>query len=727
MRTLSFENLRRLVGRRKDRDEPSFERSESFKRISIRKSYLDRGKRRTRLQKAQDAAETNVTIAPAPVVTIEVSSSGRPKNVIGPTIVQVRSGGTTPDEFDFDEKKEKRISRDDININNEELDDDDEDEKKVRRETPAGTIVYGQWINDVDSSYSSKDKKYGLDSYSSRDSKLNLDSSREKIYIPHDNRPFTKRNFALSPTRKINNNEERKVSSVLIELDKSPQLLRSQSRIQERDETNSTEETEAYKIKIPTSDHNGVTTVSVGSHHRRDPTPVAAASSYPLSSSNQSIECNFDDRPNDRHAVSRTTSAPDKSNVTKTESPSTRASGFSLSLSFSKLTTDLRAAAVTTKNGLFRRKRTAPMKPAPSVSTEGYFERTAAASSSTRRSRRSNVGSGRRRPIYGSRRRKLITSKPSPAPASPVWFVPPERRRSNRQRGRVWREVRYLPQDEGNREGDNVDHHSNNWSNDSNLSDEFDDKKLLLSGDFEEKSEASLNPRKVDSGSTLDSSSLVSSAASSVSLKPKISDFNEEKIFYEEYRGVKSKPLRDTDCNYFASSQFLGFVAKSSPSRSTSAMAVHNSHCGCTSSSESEPEEQQRQRRVLLVVGSGASGKNAKDAVNLNVAGAMKTVNERRNCSVVLVLEGQKPPRAQLELGPGQRRRPLRRKSQLKRSAGVGGANSARGLPVYLTRRRSSLRRRPCSKSCCFFVARRGDDGCVVRSFKCQLSVKCVR
>lgn len=54
MRPLSFENLRRLVGRKKDRNEPSFKRSESFKRISIRKSYLDRGKRRNRLQKNQE-------------------------------------------------------------------------------------------------------------------------------------------------------------------------------------------------------------------------------------------------------------------------------------------------------------------------------------------------------------------------------------------------------------------------------------------------------------------------------------------------------------------------------------------------------------------------------------------------------------------------------------------------------------------------------------------------
>lgn len=56
MRPLSFENLRRLVGRKKDRNEPSFKRSESFKRISIRKSYLDRGKRRNRIQKNLDTA-----------------------------------------------------------------------------------------------------------------------------------------------------------------------------------------------------------------------------------------------------------------------------------------------------------------------------------------------------------------------------------------------------------------------------------------------------------------------------------------------------------------------------------------------------------------------------------------------------------------------------------------------------------------------------------------------
>ncbi|XP_016844356.1 disco-interacting protein 2 homolog A isoform X3 [Nasonia vitripennis] len=695
MRTLSFENLRRLVGRRKDRDhEPSFERSESFKRISIRKSYLDRGKRRTRLQKASDLAETT---AAAPVVTVEMSSRTRTKKVVGPTIVQVRGGGNVSDEFDVDEKKEKRISRDDVEVFgiNEVVieEDDDEDEMKVKRKTPAGTIVYGQWLNDIDSSYSLKDRKYKMDSYSSRDSKF--DSSRERIYISQEKRPFAKQNFAMSPVRKINEDNENncKVSSVLIEMDKSPQLPRSQSRIQMRDELDSLEAVDEYDNRSTAEDYNSTTSnnvITVNAVPRwRDPPSVPATSSYSLSS-NPGVESSLEDRYNDRSVISRTVSAPDKPVVGKTDTTSTRASGFSLSLSFSRLTTDLKSAAMTTKNGLFRRrKRPTPMKPSPSVSAQGYFERTAAASTSTRRSRRSNVGSGRRRPVYTSRRRKITTSKPSPAPDSPVWFVPPERRRSNRQRGRVWREVRYLPQDDGKSDADNVDSKSNNWSNDSNLSDEFDDKKLLLSGDFEEKSEASLNPRKADSGSNLDSSSLVSSLASSTSLKPKISDFNEDKIFYEEYRGDKSKPVNPPESNYFASSQFLGFVAKSAGRNvvTTTITTTNNSNqrCGCTSSSESDEPE-----RVLLVV--GGSKKDGKDAVSLNVAGG-----EKRNCSVVLVVESQRSSgvNRQQEVGPGQRRRPLRRKSQLRRGGAAGG-NNARGQPVYLARRRSSLRRRPC-------------------------------
>ncbi|XP_045464805.1 disco-interacting protein 2 isoform X3 [Harmonia axyridis] len=59
MRPLSFENLRRLVGgkKKKKKDDSGFRRSESFKRISIRKSYLDRGKKKN-LSKLEVATQT---------------------------------------------------------------------------------------------------------------------------------------------------------------------------------------------------------------------------------------------------------------------------------------------------------------------------------------------------------------------------------------------------------------------------------------------------------------------------------------------------------------------------------------------------------------------------------------------------------------------------------------------------------------------------------------------
>lgn len=59
MRPLSFENLRRLVGgkKKKKKDDSGFRRSDSFKRISIRKSYLDRGKKKN-LSKLEVATQT---------------------------------------------------------------------------------------------------------------------------------------------------------------------------------------------------------------------------------------------------------------------------------------------------------------------------------------------------------------------------------------------------------------------------------------------------------------------------------------------------------------------------------------------------------------------------------------------------------------------------------------------------------------------------------------------
>lgn len=814
MRTLSFENLRRLVGRRKDRDEPSFERSESFKRISIRKSYLDRAKRRTRLQNKSNEVTCNGTIMdneplliPSTtvnnnVVTVEVSSRPRilKNNVIGPTVIQVRGNSHYSEEFDIDEKNDRKINREDVGVikivgiieergeneNNNDANhnyydenEEDEEEEKLRREESSGTIVYGQWINDVDSTYSScsKDRKSRLDSYSSHDSiqyynnNKNLDSSQDKkrsFVLGNDSKKQNrdKSNDCVVLVNNNNNSRDRGVTSVLIELEKSPpRLPKSQVKSQNKTNWNQTTSdctcgaiTTVNLHSSSTADDDLLNSWS-GHHHHQVPSVSNGTSLVSVNSStNDQRNCNVVNNVKSR-LIPVVVKVP--SPMIKTNNATNRNTGFSLSLSISRLTTDLRAAAVTTKNELFRRRKNRPttVKPSPSVSTEGYFERTAAAAvavttASSRRSKRSAIGSGRRRPVaYASRRRgtKVTTSsnvnnnkiscQVSP-PCSPVWFVPPERRSTNHRKGRVWREVRYLDKSDNDL---NVDEKSmnnnaaesiNNWSNnDSNLSDEFDDKKLLQSGDFDNKSETELiNQKKQDSASTVDSSSLLSSSITSsgttVSQKKskKISDFNEDKIFYEEYQGdyyksssassIKAaiggcKPL--VGSNYFSSSQFLGFVAK----------GVNNGKNKQRFESSSSSDCEQDERRVLLVV-NGTKKDDTNDAIvdnfNRNSVSGNKSCGsggggvepkKKKNCSVVLVLEGQKSSvaanRNKQEIGPGQKRRPLRRKSQVMRRTGphgnngtAAGGNNVSRQPVYLARRRSSLRRRPCSKN--FFL-----------------------
>lgn len=307
-----------------------------------------------------------------------------------------------------------------------------------------------------------------------------------------------------------------------------------------------------------------------------------------------------------------------------------------------------------TRNGLFRRK---TPKPSPSVSTEGYFKRTSASRHSNSRRR-----SGKRT----SQRASKKSQQPAVRTSSPVWFVPPERRRSRRQR-RVWREIRYFPDDEGP-----ILERINDWS--SNVSDDqFDDQKLLLSGDFNER-------REDDALNSIVSSSLGSfsatSSSSSVCPAPKISDFNEDKLFSEELRtnglllrGTTWKLSATTTTtattattmistvaptrtiisgNYFASSQFLTFLAKDvvkEKSRNESS----NTSYRYLSSTDSEDDDVDR-------------------------------FNDRRK---------NFPQQRQQYLKrqkSGLKRRPLRRKSQLRRAS---------GQPVFLVRKCSSLRKHP--------------------------------
>ncbi|XP_051163298.1 disco-interacting protein 2 homolog A isoform X2 [Leptopilina boulardi] len=637
MRALSFENLRRLVGRRKDRDEPSFERSESFKRISIRKSYLDRGKRRHRLQKV-----------------IEPDNSLEPR---------LRSNiSTSP----------KILLRCSEEIDN------TEDEKRI--DSPDGTIVYDDWIHQ-DSSYSKKidsihssrefDTRKEFNSRKESDSRKQLEPRKKRVLPKRNNVERRKAPAPPPPARNI------ELSPVLIDLPHSPTTQRQKQKEKEE------EEEEEEVILVAENDNNCNVSVTLGRVWRD-----AAIPNQSFSSGHGTEVSSRDEKS--RNSISRTVSAPEKNQVSKSDSSRDGSrSGFSFSLSISRLTTDLRAAAVTTRNGLFRRKKGS--KPSPSVSAEGYFERTAAASSM----RRSGKTNGSRRRAYCSRRRKILTSPAKPkVPGSPVWFVPPERRRSARQKGRVWREVRYFPEDHVQGEDlkrRDLEERSNDWS--SNLSDEFDDRKLLLSGDFDERvrnedsgktnyqkenQRNELNSKNVDT-LTIDSSttSLISSASSRFDegqkIAPKISDFNEDKIFCEEFRGELSVAKGTRDGNYFASSQFLGFLSKKDAANvEVPFKNSAGSRYRCLSSSESETE-------VVLFVD---KKENSRDV-------DCESSESDRSRSVVLILEGQRSSVRRSEGVAGPRRRPLRRKSQLRRA-------NCRGQPVYLARKRSSLRRRPC-------------------------------
>lgn len=129
--------------------------------------------------------------------------------------------------------------------------------------------------------------------------------------------------------------------------------------------------------------------------------------------------------------------------------------------------------------GLFRRKQS---KPSPSVSADGYFQRTgttaaAATAASTRRSRRASVRSAR---VVINAKVKSPTKKAISRSPSPIWFVLPEKRCWRRKK-RIWREIRYLSED--------LDETNEPELNSEYSDDQFDDNKLLLSGDFNVRSD----------------------------------------------------------------------------------------------------------------------------------------------------------------------------------------------------------------------------------------------
>ncbi|XP_076546068.1 disco-interacting protein 2 isoform X12 [Osmia lignaria lignaria] len=563
MRPLSFENLRRLVGRKKDRNEPSFKRSESFKRISIRKSYLDRGKRRNKLQKSLEPT----TVVPP---TIDTNSNEKP---IEKSVIK-------------DQKAKK-------------LQDD-----TLTRES----ISYDEWLQGVSSS--SREK---LDQVH-REQQQNKQNRQHGVAKSKTSSKFQKQNDADHVA------EDLKV----LELNGSPVLHAKSFKISgETVQEKSGSQQDILQIQEPSVEGPPSVSISLG-RIWRDAVPVP----FP-SPSGPSVHHSLDSALKERKpqpTVARTVSAPEKSVIGKDAS-----SAFGFSLRIARLA-DFRAGG--TRNGFFNRRKS---KPSPSMSGEGYF----------RRSNASRRSSSRRHGKRASQKTKK-SSRP-PRSNSPVWFVPPERRRSRRQR-RVWREIRYFPETVVP-----VVEKIDEWS--SNLSDDqFDDAKLLLSGDFNDRPEGGSNSPV---SSSLGSFSATSSS-SSACRPPKISDFNEDKLFSEELRnnGVLTRRTtwRPITSNYFASNQFLSFLSKGSSN------LVHG-------------KDKTRPDSLMYYRYLSSSDSETEDESN-------KFDGERRKNSHVNHRQQQlKRQRS------GLRRRPLRRKSQLRKASS--------GQPVFLVRKCSSLRKRP--------------------------------
>ncbi|XP_061937381.1 disco-interacting protein 2 homolog A isoform X6 [Apis cerana] len=561
MRPLSFENLRRLVGRKKDRNEPSFKRSESFKRISIRKSYLDRGKRRNKLQKSLEP-----TVAPS------IDTKLDEKSIEKQTIIN--------------EQKPKKLQDDTLS-----------------RES----ISYDEWLQGVSS------------------------SSREKLDEVHREQQQNKQNKQhilgknnVSKFQKQIEADHVAEDLKVLDLDASPVLASKPFRISNETIQEKNNHQDILQVQEPFIEGPPSVSINLG-RIWRDAVPMP----FP-SSSGPSIHHSLDSALKERKSqptVARTVSAPEKSVTGKDIT-----SAFGFSLRIAKLA-DFRAGG--TRNGFFNRR---TKKPSPSVNAEGYFKRTNASrrSSSRRRGKRTSQRVKKSQP----------QSQPVARSNSPVWFVPPERRRSKRQR-RVWREIRYFPEAEIP-VIERIDDYSSNLSDD-----QFDDLKLLLSGDFNDRREGGLN--------SLVSSSLGSfsatSSSSSACRAPKISDFNEDKLFSEELRtsGVLARRTiwRPMTSNYFASNQFLSFLSKGSSNLIGKEKTRIDSslYYRCLSSTDSETEDE--------------------------------TTNHLERRKSTHAMHRQQHLKRQRS---GLRRRPLRRKSQLRKAS---------GQPVFLVRKCSSLRKRP--------------------------------
>lgn len=435
MKPISFENLRRLVGGgRKKKEKESFKRSDSFKRISIRKSYLDRGKKK-HLQKLEVATQT---VAEELCKTSEVSPNKVDNGVqVGGRAndnPSARSGPSKNEENDF-----------------------------CKGGPGQSVIAYGQWLRGIrkDDAPSSGFKG----------------AERTVIYVPasdEDKVPSPViRQLSSSPVfRKKSPLPQRKTKS------SSPSLQRKESNDSAVEMFPWGDSSEIKKSPLlrrrskqspvsllPDTGQDEMCSLSIslgriwmdapqGMTPRSLEMPKSSGASPPV---HHSLDSALKDLREDHIVINRLQKRPSAavsrtlSSISNTTAStglfSSKDSGFSFSLSAPKLNDLSSPTRISSSRGFFRKKKP---KPKLSVSRDGYFKRTSGVLVETRRNsvrrkssrRKRNRGSGRNRRSKNNTSRsdlyQVVVSRPPRSLRAlrldPMIFVPPERRRTSIRR-----------------------------------------------------------------------------------------------------------------------------------------------------------------------------------------------------------------------------------------------------------------------------------------------------
>ncbi|CAG9855708.1 unnamed protein product [Phyllotreta striolata] len=437
MKPITFENLRRLVGggRKKKDKESSFKRSDSFKRISIRRSYLDRGKKK-HISKLEVSTQT---------LPEDEEEYAEPKKVFCSSM-QI-------------EKRDVGVATNDLTIKNETKCNN---KYKVEQQSKTGpgqsVIAYGQWLRGIRKDHPISNPT-GIKG-----------SERTIIYVPASDEvsaPPVIRQLSSSPVlRRKSPNLKNKSKQ------KSPNLQRKESNDSAVEMFPWGDSTDIKKSPLvrrrskqssaplmPDASTEELCSLSISlGRIWMDAPPGMAPRSLELPKApgppvpaHHSLDSALKDLRDDPIVINRLQKRPtppvgrtlsSTSNTTaSTGLFSSKDSGFSFSISAPKLSDFHSNFVPVASKGLFRKKRP---KPKLSVSRDGYFKRTSGALVvDTKRSsvRRRNSGKKRNKKKKsketGSVRSDLyqvIVSRPSKSlralKLDPMIFVPPEKRKS---------------------------------------------------------------------------------------------------------------------------------------------------------------------------------------------------------------------------------------------------------------------------------------------------------